>query len=1030
LGNSTPRTLRKITQDRKTINALTDTVKKHPWYASALGAIVLYALLGFLVAPYLLQKTLVETMQRDFAAGLRIEKIEINPFVLSLRVTGVELDNPAGEPTARIQEIFANFQLSSIFRLALTFDEVRFSAPELFVARNRSGELDIAYLTNTGTDKDTEGKSAGEQDSSLLRALIYRFSIENCFINWSDAVPQDAVETRFGPIDIAIGELNTLPDRTGRQTVTIATQNSGTLSWTGDLQLNPLHSSGKVSLEDSHFPLASTYIRHQTGFEIANGSAGAEMEYEVHATADGEIEASMVNIELTFTDIVVNSFADGTGFDFAGEDQKILTLPRIHLSGGQFHWPEKTVLLASISIENPEIEVSRDADGVFSLEPRATPPAEQDATATAGASVAGESDQGAAGQPWQFSLGKLSINRLVLNLLDQTVSPAARLGFTDFDLAIDDISNLAGKRFPTRLSLQALSGGIVTLTGEMALLPDPLFDFDVNVDALQLKGVQPYIAQQANLSLDSGAVNLDGHISSDTEEPLLFKGNLAVVDLEIAESVDHERFASWKSFSAENIALSLAEQQLDISRLRFDGLYGDILIHEDGSVNINQIEKVDTEQDAAETAATDAAGEAGDQSPAMKIRIGDVVLADASADFSDLSLPLPFAAKIDSLNGNMTTISTTSSEPSEVSFEGKVDEFGFARVSGYVTPLTPTKNTNLLLSFENIDVPRFSPYSIPFAGRKIASGRLDLKLGYTVKDSQLVGENSIVLRDFELGEKVPHPDALNLPLGLAVALLKDANGKIDIDLPVRGNLDDPEFSYGNVVLGALGNLLTRVVLSPFSALASLLGIEANELEYINFRVGRSDLTPPEMEKAGKLAEALKLRPELAIGIAGVTDADADGLALRTARLDGMLEQRIAALTASSDPSAQYADLRRMALEQLFGEQQNVELPEKQLEELQQKFTALVAVEGQADPVASFDGLAYSQELRDRLIAAIVIDDSELATLASARAEALRTALLAIDATLQDRIRITESQAVTRADNETIQMKVTLDSLSE
>ena len=304
MGNSTPRTLRKITRDRKTINALTDTVKKHPWYASALGAIVLYALLGFLVAPYLLQKTLVETMQRDFAAGLRIEKIEINPFVLSLRVTGVELDNPAGEPTARIQEIFANFQLSSIFRLALTFDEVRFSAPELFVARNRSGELDIAYLTSTGTDKDTEGKSAGEQDSSLLRALIYRFSIENCFINWSDAVPQDAVETRFGPIDIAIGELNTLPDRTGRQTVTIATQNSGTLSWTGDLQLNPLHSSGKVSLEDSHFPLASTYIRHQTGFEIANGSAGAEMEYEVHATADGEIEASMVNIELTFTDIV------------------------------------------------------------------------------------------------------------------------------------------------------------------------------------------------------------------------------------------------------------------------------------------------------------------------------------------------------------------------------------------------------------------------------------------------------------------------------------------------------------------------------------------------------------------------------------------------------------------------------------------------------------------------------------------------------------------------------------------------------
>jgi len=1029
-GELGPSTLRPTRRDSKTINALTNTVKKHPRYAFALIVIALYALLGFLLAPYLLEKTLVETMQQDFAAELRIEKIEINPFALSLRVTGVELDNPQSQPTARIQEIFANLQLSSLFRRALTFDEIRFSAPELFVRRDPAGDLDIAYLTNTGTDKDTQEKSASEQDSSLLRALIYSFSIENCFINWSDAVPQDAVETRFGPIDIAIREMNTLPDRAGQQAVTIVTENSGTLSWTGDLQLNPLRSSGKASLQDSHFPLASTYIRHQTGFEIANGSAGAELEYEVHATANGDIEASVVNIELTFSDIVVNSFADGTGFDFAGEDQKILTLPKIRLSDGQFHWPQQTVALGSLSIDNPQIELSRDANGVFSLEQRAVAPAGQDASTAAGETAADESDQGAADNPWQFSLGQLSINQLAVSLLDQTVSPAATFGITDFNLTIDDISNLAGKRFPTSLSMQTLIGGTATLKGEMGLLPDPLVDFDVNIDAMQLEGVQPYIAQQANLSLDSGAVNLDGHISSDAQDPLQFNGNFEIVDLEIAESVDNERFASWKRFRAVNIAFSLAENRLDISRLHFDRLYGDILIDKDGSLNIEQIKKADSGASPAETTAVDVASEAGDQHSEMEIRIGEIVLADASADFSDLSLPLPFAAKIDALNGKMTTISTASSEPSEVSFEGKVDEFGFARISGNVTPLAPAVNTDLLVSFENIDMPEFSPYSIPFAGRKIASGRLDLKLGYAVKDSQLVGENSIVLRDFELGEKVPHPDAMNLPLGLAVALLKDANGKIAIDLPVRGKVDDPEFNYGDVVLGALGNLLTKIVLSPFSALASLLGIEASELEYISFLDGRSDLTPPEMEKAGKLAQALALRPELVLGIAGVADAEADGLALRSARLEQILEQRIAELTASSAASAQYADLRRMALEQLFGEQQNVELPEQQLEKLRQQFTALVEVDGQAEPVARFDALAYTQALRDQLIALLVIDDAELKALANARAEALRTALLAFDATLQDRVRISESVAVTRADNGQIQMKVRLDSKSQ
>jgi len=326
-------------------------------------------------------------------------------------------------------------------------------------------------------------------------------------------------------------------------------------------------------------------------------------------------------------------------------------------------------------------------------------------------------------------------------------------------------------------------------------------------------------------------------------------------------------------------------------------------------------------------------------------------------------------------------------------------------------------------------VPSFSPYSIPFAGRKIASGRLDLKLGYKVRDSQLAGENSIVLRDFELGEKVPHPDAIDLPLGLAVALLKDADGKIDIDLPVRGNLEDPEFSYGGVILGALGNLLTKIVLSPFSALGNLLGIEASELEYVTFPDGRSDLTPPQLEKAGKMAEALALRPELQLGIAGVYDAAADGLALRSARLDEQLELRITELAASSDPSTQYADLRRVALEQLFSERADAAAATHALDELRARFTTLVEVEGEADPVPSVDNLAYANALRGLLIDQQPLGDDDLAALATARAQSLKTAIIAIDPTLQERLVIDETVALDRDDDEPIRMKVTLGSIS-
>jgi hypothetical protein len=180
-----------------------------------------------------------------------------------------------------------------------------------------------------------------------------------------------------------------------------------------------------------------------------------------------------------------------------------------------------------------------------------------------------------------------------------------------------------------------------------------------------------------------------------------------------------------------------------------------------------------------------------------------------------------------------------------------------------------------------------------------------------------------------------------------------------------------------------------------------------------------------MEKTGKLAEALALRPELQLTIAGVADAVADGLALRTAELDKILELRTTELAATSDPSIQYADLRRMVLEQLYREQLDTGAATQTLEELQMQFTTLVPIEGQDQPAASFDSLAYANELRRQLIDSRVIDENDLASLATARAEALKTALLAIDESLQNRVLITENKAITREDGGSIEMQVIL-----
>ena len=328
------------------------------------------------------------------------------------------------------------------------------------------------------------------------------------------------------------------------------------------------------------------------------------------------------------------------------------------------------------------------------------------------------------------------------------------------------------------------------------------------------------------------------------------------------------------------------------------------------------------------------------------------------------------------------------------------------------------------LNFQNVEVPTFSPYTVAFAGREIASGKLDLDLGYKVTDSELVGENKVVLRDFMLGDKVEHPGAMSLPLGLAVALLKGPDGSIDIDLPVRGNLDDPEFRYGRVIGKALVNMLVKIVASPFALLGKLVGSEPDELDHIDFMAGRADLTPPEQERIAKLVQALGLRPELLLELGGVIDREADGLALRTARLDTLIAERIEA-TAAANAADMYAEQRAKAVEAIYRESSDTAEPA--LEVLKVQFTSEEVDPQTNRPVTQFDQLAYTAELRRQLIEQQSVSEEELVELASARAENVRAALAEASTELADRLRTREVQAVEAEEGGAVRMDVTLSS---
>jgi hypothetical protein len=612
------------------------------------------------------------------------------------------------------------------------------------------------------------------------------------------------------------------------------------------------------------------------------------------------------------------------------------------------------------------------------------------------------------GEPWSLSLNRVDIAGAAVFLIDDSVSPQANLGVKDLHISLQEISNESGARFPTDVSLSTLGGGVVAISGEVGALPAPSADLDLSIDGIALAFLHPYIKSLADVNLDSGAIGVEAKMVVSTEEKLSLTGEVAISNFLITETDEGSRLGSWDALTADGFAYSMSGESLDISEIRFDRPYGDILIAEDGSVNLGRVapgRQTDAgDADSSESAQAEQSVE--DQSLPLAVTIGRVLINDGAADFEDRSLPLPFDVNISELSGALTTIATQSTEPSVAELEGKVDEFGLVRVTGVVTPLQIALDTDLHVDFQNVEMPKFSAYSVPFAGREIASGKLDLFLGYKVENSQLTGENKIVLRDFELGDKVDHPGASSLPLGLAVALLKSPDGTIDIDLPVRGNVDDPDFRYGSVVGKALVNLVVKIATSPFALLGKLVGAEADELEFIAFLDGRADLTPPEQEKAAKLAEALALRPELKMEIYGVVDRENDGLAIRSSRLDESVDQQIEA-TSDSD-SEQYAEQRLKVLEEMFG-RKDVR------DQMKLEFTT--------DEV--LDDLAYATELRRQLIDAVVLDEADFISLAQRRASNVQAAILAANENLLPQISVGELRAIDKGEDQDIQMKVIL-----
>ncbi len=379
----------------------------------------------------------------------------------------------------------------------------------------------------------------------------------------------------------------------------------------------------------------------------------------------------------------------------------------------------------------------------------------------------------------------------------------------------------------------------------------------------------------------------------------------------------------------------------------------------------------------------------------MPLRIGTVLIEDGTADFADHSIQPNFAAQMQALNGRVVGLSSDPQSRAQVSLNGSVDRYAPVSVSGQVNLLSATAYTDLAIAFRDMELTTFNPYSGKFAGYSITRGKLTTELHYHVENRKLAAQHHVVLDQLEFGAATESKQAVPLPVKLAAALLKDRNGVIDINLPVAGSLDDPNFSIGPIVWKLFVGLLKKIVTSPFALLGSLFGGGA-ELAYVDFAPASAVLAPEQTQKLAQLSKALAERPQLRLDIPLQTAGAEDDAAMAAGALDQAIDAQLRASPAGAGSKAKGGSPATTAKART-----------RALAELYQATFAAPPAYPPPEPTESDVDAAHAAWLVQQLLPKYAASQAQRDALERGRAEAVQAAILANGGVAPERIFLTE-----------------------
>lgn len=836
--------------------------------SALLIAVTLYSLLGFLILPGIALRMANQQLALYANAPASLQRLQLNPFSLELSTWGLSIGEP-GEEQLGFQRLYTNLQLDSLWGGALHLAAVELDQPSSRLLFGKDGSFNLTQLFKLPATRAADSEQTASEPFPLR---IARIELRQGHLHFQDLRPSDAIEFIYDDLNIELFNLSTLPEDNAELKLVASGPTGARIDWNGTLSLIPLSSSGSLRVSDGRLKAIWPYVRDALPLTLQEGAFDFSSDYQLNLSQSTQVRLD--NLQLQLAPFAIN--------DSAG--QPLVKLASLELSETSLDLSKQQIVIGKVRSQQLHAWASREGDGQLNWQKLLTSrPASASTSAKTsaapsddtGSPVEGQpSHQAAADKPWQVLLRDVQLRDYQLHLADQLPEQEVALELGPLNLDLQDFDSLGTRPFRLKLNTGLGKSGKLQAEGQVQLSPTTASLKVVSRD-IDLRLAQAYLSPFVRLELRSGMLGSDLAVELASTEPLALSiaGSAQVSQLHSLDTFKQRDLLRWQQVDLQGLNYRHGER-LQIDKVLLSQPYARFIINEDLSTNLSELLIPQPPSPAS-------AAPAGRP---LAIYIGEIGFQDGSANFADFSLTPNFATAIQQMNGRIGTLDSQAQKPASVNISGKVDRYAPVSIKGQLNPFDPLDSLDIHTLFKQVELTTLTPYSGKFAGFRIRKGRLNLDLHYRISQGQLNAENSVVVEQLELGEKVDSPSAVDLPVRLAIALLKDTEGKIAINLPVQGDLNNPEFSVVPIVWQTLRNLVLRAAQAPFKFIGGLVsGGSQMDLGHVPFSPGSSELEASARNTLDTLANALKERPSLRLEVEGISAAG-DGPLLAEQRL--------------------------------------------------------------------------------------------------------------------------------------------------